>query len=60
MNDHFSEWMKGVCEGNVTIGTLYMQYKVRKGNILKVLSRRPHRLVVKIHSIMVAIHHAKY
>lgn len=60
MNDHFSKWMKSVYEGNATIGILYMRYKVRKGNILEVLSKRPHRLVVKIHSTLVIIHRAKY
>lgn len=62
MNYRFSAWMKSVCEGNATIGTLHIGYKgyeVRKGNILKVLSKR-HRLVVKTWNIIVAVSHAKY
>lgn len=63
MNYHFSVWMKSVCEGNVTIGTLHIGYKgyeVRKGNILEVLSKRHHRLVVKTWNIIVSVSHAKY
>jgi len=63
MNDHFSTWMKSVYEDNVTIGTLhigYKEYKVRKGNLLEVLSKRRHRLVIKIWSIIMAVNHAKY
>lgn len=60
MNDHFSAWMKSVGEGNVTIGTLHIGYKVRKGNILAMLSKRPHRLVVKKWNTIVAVSHAKY
>lgn len=38
MSDHSSEWMKSICEGNISIGTLLIGYngsKVRKWIIFK-------------------------